>query len=128
MIPPLAKVGRVIVPDLIGFGRSDKPTLPNACRYKSHIRWLRTFIKAMNLFGVSLVCHDWGGLLGLRLLAEAPLLFVRVGAMNTDLPDESAPSQALLDWRRQSQRMESLDVPHLLAGSLRQRKLSDEER
>ena len=68
MIPPLAKVGRVIAPDLVGFGRSDKPVAANAYTYKSHARWLRGFVEALDLKNATMVCQDWGGLLGLRIL------------------------------------------------------------
>ena len=70
MIPPLAEMGRVIVPDLIGFGRSDKPVEPNAYSFKSHVRWMRKWITALNLERITLVCQDWGGSIGLRLLAQ----------------------------------------------------------
>ena len=72
MIPTLAEVGRVIVPDLIGFGRSDKPVNDNAYSYRSHARWLRRFIEQLDLQQITLVCQDWGGLLGLRVLSETP--------------------------------------------------------
>ena len=127
VIPALAKVGRVIVPDLIGFGRSDKPAMPNAYSYKAQVRWLRAFVEAMNLFRVTLVCHDWGGLLGLRLLGEAPLPYVRLVVMNTDLPDGRAASEVFLNWRRELQRRASLDVPQLVGGALSRRKLSEAE-
>src|SRR5712671_4777270 len=65
MIPALAEVGRVIVPDLIGFGRSDKPVAPNAYSYKAHCRWMRAFIAALGLERITLVCQDWGGCIGL---------------------------------------------------------------
>jgi alpha/beta hydrolase fold len=64
MTPTLAAVGRVIVPDLIGFGRSDKPVNDNVYSYRSHARWLRCFIEKLNLQQITLVCQDWGGLLG----------------------------------------------------------------
>jgi pimeloyl-ACP methyl ester carboxylesterase len=61
MIPTLAEAGRVIVPDLIGFGRSDKPVNDNAYSYRSHAHWLRHFIKQLDLWQITLVCQDWGG-------------------------------------------------------------------
>ncbi|MGH2600345.1 MAG: alpha/beta fold hydrolase, partial [Dehalococcoidia bacterium] len=86
MVPPLATAGRAIVPDLIGFGRSDKPRADNAYSYKAHVRWLRRFVVALDLRRVTLVCQDWGGLLGLRVLAQMPERFARLVAMNTGLP------------------------------------------
>ncbi|MBI1789244.1 MAG: alpha/beta fold hydrolase [Acidobacteria bacterium] len=127
MIPPLAAAGRVIVPDLIGFGRSDKPAAPNAYSYKSHVRWLRAFLDALDLRRITLVCQDWGGLLGLRLLAQQPERFARVVAMNTGLPDGRGMPGAFLKWRRFSQRVEALDVPRLIQNTLKRRPLSEAE-
>jgi haloalkane dehalogenase len=127
MIPPLAGQGRVIAPDLIGFGRSDKPVAANAYTYKSHVRWLRGFIEALDLNRITLVCHDWGGLLGLRVLSQIPGRFRSVVAMNTDLPDGGDPGEAFLKWRRYSQRVPSLDVARLLRGSVEKRELTDAE-
>jgi haloalkane dehalogenase len=127
MTRPLAAVGRVIVPDLIGFGRSDKPVAVNAYSYKSHVRWLRGFIRALNLERITLVCQDWGGLLGLRALAEMPERFARLVAMNTGLPDGRGFSEAFIEWRRFSQRVEALELPHLMRRSLKQRTLTEAE-
>lgn len=127
MIPPLARQGRVIVPDLIGFGRSDKPAAANAYSYKAHARWLRAFVAALDLRNITLVCQDWGGLLGMRVLAQVPERFARVVAMNTGLPDGRGRSEAFLKWRRFSQRVEALDVPQLMRGALRKRVLTDAE-
>jgi haloalkane dehalogenase len=126
MIPPLADVGWVIVPDLIGFGRSDKPEADNAYSYKAHVRWLRKFVEALALQRITLVCQDWGGLLGLRLLAHMPERFVRLVAMNTGLPDGSPLGDAFLHWRRFAQRQRALDVPALMRRTVR-RSLSDGE-
>jgi haloalkane dehalogenase len=127
MIPPLAARGRVIAPDFIGFGRSDKPVAANAYTYRSHVRWLRGFIEALDLTRITLVCHDWGGLLGLRVLSQIPERFTRVVAINTDIPDGREPSAAFLRWRRYSQRVPSLDVAQLMRGAVKKRQLSDSE-
>ena len=100
MIPVLSRVGRVIAPDLIGFGRSDKPVAANAYSYKSHARWMRGFLAALNLEKITLVCQDWGGLIGLRVLSQVPERFARLVAMNTGLPIGAAPAEAFLKWRR----------------------------
>ena len=113
MIPALSAIGRVLAPDLIGFGRSDKPILPNAYTYKSHVRWLRAFIRALDLERITLVCQDWGGLLGLRVLAETPDRFARVVAMNTVLPDGRPPADAFLQVPRSAMRKAALAVPAL---------------
>lgn len=119
MIPPLAGLGRVIVPDLIGFGRSDKPVATNAFTYKSHARWLRKFLDALDLKNITLVCQDWGGLLGLRVLSQRPERFARVVAMNTGIPDGKGASPAFYKWRAFSQRVDMLDLPQLMKNSLR---------
>ena len=127
MIPALAQAGRVIAPDLIGFGRSDKPVADNAYTYKSQARWLRGFIEALNLDRITLVCQDWGGLLGLRVLSQMPERFAHMVAMNTAIPDGGEPSDAFMKWLRFSQRVPSLDVPRLMRSTLKKRQLSDAE-
>ena len=127
MIPPLAAVGRVIAPDLIGFGRSDKPIATNAYTYKSHARWLRGFIEALDLRKITMVCQDWGGLLGLRILAQQPQRFSRLVAMNTGISPGGPHGEAFYKWRRFSQRVESIDVPALLRNTLKKRRLTDAE-
>ena len=118
MVPPLARVGRAVVPDLIGFGRSDKPRASNAYSYRAHVRWLRKFIEALDLRRITLVCQDWGGLLGLRVLAQMPDRFARVVAMNTGLPYGHARTPAFLKWRRYSQNVDYLDVAKLMRSPL----------
>ena len=127
MIPPLGAAGRVLAPDLIGFGRSDKPVATNAYSYKSHTRWLRSFIEALDLNKITMVCQDWGGSLGLRILAEQPHRFARLVAMNTGISIGDPRSEAFYRWRRFSQRVESLDVPTLMRSTLKKRQLSDQE-
>lgn len=127
MIPPLAEENRVVVPDLVGFGRSDKPVAANAYSYKAHVRWMRKFIETLDLARITLVCQDWGGLIGLRLLSQIPDRFARLVATHTDIPDGSGMSQAFSIWRRASQHMSGLDVPRLMANSLQRAKLSDAE-
>jgi haloalkane dehalogenase len=89
MVPVLVEAGfRCVVPDLVGFGRSDKPAAVEDYTYARHVEWLRSVLfDALDLTDVTLVCQDWGGLLGLRLLAEQPDRFARVCAANTGLPD-----------------------------------------
>ena len=86
MIPLLTAGGyRVIVPDLIGFGRSDKPTSRSDYTYAAHVGWLSCFV--LDLTDITLVCQDWGGLLGLRVVAAYPERFARVVTANAGLPD-----------------------------------------
>jgi haloalkane dehalogenase len=127
MIPPLAGAGRVIAPDLVGFGRSDKPLADNAYSYRAHVRWLRKFVESLDLQRITLVCQDWGGLIGLRLLAQAPQRIARLVAMNTGIPDGRDPGEAFLSWRRVAQPQRSLDVPALMKWAVRSRSLSDGE-
>ena len=87
MIPLVVAAGyRVIVPDLIGFGRSDKPTEQSDYSHSRHIFWVDSLLKQLQLKDMVLVCQDWGGLIGLRLVAEQPELFAGVVAANTMLP------------------------------------------
>ena len=98
MIPLLTAAGyRVIAPDLIGFGKSDKPTDRGSYTYANHVFWLTGLIESLDLTDITLVCQDWGGLIGLRVVAESSDRFARVVAANTglpdakDIPDEMAP-------------------------------------
>lgn len=95
MIPPLAKAGlRVIAPDLIGFGKSDKPVIKSEYSYEGHVTWMRHFIEALNLSGITLFCQDWGSLIGLRVAAENEHRFARIALGNGGLPtgDETTPT------------------------------------
>lgn len=127
MIAPLAEMGRVIVPDLIGFGRSDKPVPDNAYSYRSHARWLRRFIEALDLRRIVLVCQDWGGLLGLRAMAAMPERFARLVAMNTGMPEGRGLGEGFLRWRRFALRQKELDAGAIVRMTLRKRTLTDAE-
>ena len=73
MIPPLTEAGyRCIAPDLVGFGRSDKPTDRSSYTYDNHVRWMTSFLDALDLPAVTLFAQDWGGLIGLRIVAYDP--------------------------------------------------------
>jgi haloalkane dehalogenase len=89
MIQVLLDAGfRVVAPDLVGFGRSDKPARDEDYTYARHVEWMRSALfDACDLRDVTLVCQDWGGLIGLRLAAENPDRFARICAANTGLPD-----------------------------------------
>lgn len=86
MIPPLTERHRVIVPDLIGFGRSDKLVRRRDYSYQMHVDVITAFIKKINLHKITLFCQDWGGLIGLRVAAENQERFDRIIASNTALP------------------------------------------
>jgi len=87
MIPTLSEVGRVLAPDLVGFGRSDKWDSQDAYTYESMYETVETFVSELDLQNVTLVCQDWGGLLGLPVAANNPERFARLVPMNTGLPD-----------------------------------------
>jgi haloalkane dehalogenase len=117
VIPVLAAAGlRAIAPDLVGFGRSDKPAEQAAHTYAHHVEWLReALFDALDLRGVTLVGQDWGGLLGLRLVAEHPDRFARVVAANTALPTGDHPmSEAFLAWQRFAAGTRRFDVGRVL--------------
>jgi len=105
MIPLLTAAGlRAVAPDLIGFGRSDKPAQREAYTYQRHVDWMRDFLLALELKDIALVCQDWGGLIGLRLVAEEGDRFARVVAANTFLPTGDVPAgPAFLAWQKYSQ-------------------------
>ncbi|MGD8510181.1 MAG: haloalkane dehalogenase [Gammaproteobacteria bacterium] len=101
MIPVFAAAGfRSLAPDLVGFGRSDKPAAVGDYSYAAHVSWTRTWIEALDLREITLVCQDWGSLIGLRLAAEHPDRFSRIVVANGFLPvaDRPAPLAFRL-WR-----------------------------
>ena len=88
MIPVFVEAGfRVIAPDFVGFGRSDKPTEMADYSYARHVEWMSAWLEGLDLRGINLFCQDWGGLIGLRLVTAFPERFARVVAANTGLPD-----------------------------------------
>ena len=89
---------RAVAPDFIGFGRSDKPAARADYRYDGFVDWLRQFIEALDLTRITLVCQDWGGPIGLRVLSELPQRFVAVLAANTILPNCEPPPRGIADW------------------------------
>ena len=101
MIPLFTQAGyRALAPDLIGFGRSDKPTRISDYSYQTHLDWLGQWIEAMDLRDITLVCQDWGSLLGLRLAAENPERFRAIVVGNGMLPtgDQKVPKAFQL-WK-----------------------------
>lgn len=87
MIPPVAAAGcRVLAPDLIGFGKSDKPAAIGDYSYQRHVDWIAGFLRALDLQGITLFCQDWGSLIGLRVAAENPERFARIMVANGFLP------------------------------------------
>ena len=94
MVPPLAAAGfRVIAPDLVGFGRSDKPTRLEDYTYARHVAWMSECLTGLDLGEVTLFCQDWGSLIGLRLVAAFPERFSHVVLANGGLPTGMIPQQ-----------------------------------
>jgi haloalkane dehalogenase len=119
MVPVLVAAGhRVVAPDLIGFGRSDKPAERGDYTYQRHVDWMAGFLGALDLRAVTLVCQDWGGLIGLRLVAEHAERFGSVVAANTFLPTgDQDPGPAFRAWQRFSQETPLFDVGKIIAGA-----------
>lgn len=120
MIPPLVSAGhRVIAPDLVGFGRSDKPTDRTAHSYANHVEWMRALLlDHLDLADVTMFCQDWGGLIGLRLLAEHPEQFAGAVVANTGMPtgDQTMP-EAFQQWQRFSQTVEVFPIGTMVQGA-----------
>jgi len=119
MIPVLLGAGlRAVAPDLVGFGRSDKPAERSDYTYQRHVDWMRAFVRGLGLRSVTLFAQDWGGLIGLRLVAEDPDRFSRVVAANTFLPTGDEPLGAAFDaWRRFSQEVPVFPTGRILQGA-----------
>ena len=109
MIPVITGAGhRVVAPDLVGFGRSDKPAARTDYTFARHVEWMRALLfDALGLSAVTLVGQDWGGIIGLRLVGEHPERFARVVAANTSLPTGDRPmGEAFSAWQRFSQEVD----------------------
>ena len=119
MIPPLVAAGhRVVAPDLVGFGRSDKPTEMGDYTYARHVRWMeQLLVDHLDLRDITYFGQDWGGLVGLRLVAAHPDRFARVVVGNTGLPTgHGQPSEAFLNWQHFSQTTEHFPVGAIING------------
>lgn len=118
MIPVFAAAGfRAVAPDLVGFGRSDKPTKREDYTCQRHVHWMTALVEKLDLKRITLVCQDWGGLIGLRIAAEHPDRFVGCVAANTGLPTGDGPvSDAFMAWRRFSQETPTFPVGQIIAG------------
>jgi haloalkane dehalogenase len=101
MIPPLVAGGhRVVAPDFIGFGRSDKPARAEDYSFEKHVGWLLQFFEQMEFAGIDAYLFDWGGFFGLRIAGERPGIFARIALSNTQLPIGDAPGREwFIDWR-----------------------------
>ena len=112
MIRPLTAAGRVVAPDLLGFGRSDKPTDPAFYTYDRHVSAVAAFVRELDLSKVTLVVHDWAGAIGLRVAVEDEPRFARVVVLNTGLFSGSPrwPTPGFMEWRNFAERA-GLELP-----------------
>lgn len=119
MIPVFVQSGfRVLAPDLIGFGKSSKPVEQSDYSYALHIDWMSTWLEHLDLQDINLFCQDWGGLIGLRLLAKYPDRFARAVAANTMLPTgDHATPDAFFQWQTYSKTVDILPVGKILQSS-----------
>lgn len=116
MIPALvAKGHRAVAPDLVGFGKSDKPSAQDDYTYERHVKWMGDWLGATGLTGITLFCQDWGGLIGLRLVAAFPDRFARVVVANTGLPVGTGWSEAFKQWLDFSQSVPELPVGDIVS-------------
>ena len=128
MIPHVAKAGfRVLVPDLIGFGKSDKPALRENYSYAGQVTWLRNWLEALDLKEITLVCQDWGSLFGLRLAAEISERFAGILLSNGGLPTGTGMSAAFRLWRAFSRYSPWFPTSRIVQGGTK-RRLSPAER
>lgn len=119
IIPQLSNAGyRVIAPDLVGFGKSDKPTEQSDYTYARHVTWMESLlIDELDLTNLILFGQDWGGLVGLRLLAAHPDRFVGAVLSNTSLPTgHGTPSDAFLSWQKFSREADEFPIGAIING------------
>ena len=118
MIPIFVEAGyRAIAPDLVGFGKSDKPAEMTDYSYANHVEWIEKWLLSLDLKNITLVCQDWGGLIGLRLAAKYPDRFKRITAANTFLPiGKGKPSEAFLQWQAYSQNSPKFNIGKIING------------
>lgn len=115
MIPVFAQAGhRVVAPDLLGFGRSDKPVDDAVYTFHFHRNMLMAFIAALDLSNVALVCQDWGGILGLTIPPDMPERFTRLVVMNTTIPVGEPVSDGFDSWRAFNRSRPDLDIAALI--------------
>jgi haloalkane dehalogenase len=117
MIPILVEAGnRVVVPDLVGFGRSDKPTQRSDYTFQRFVDWMQSWLDQVDLKRITFVGQDWGGVIGLRLVAGNPDRFARVVVANTGLPTgDGQISEAFLAWRKFSIEVPDFNVGQIIA-------------
>jgi haloalkane dehalogenase len=117
MIPVFVDAGyRAVVPDMFGFGRSDKPSSQDDYTYQFHVDTVNALVEQLDLRRITLICQDWGGLIGLRLAAEHEDRFSRIVAANTFLPTgDLPPGEAFLRWQQFSQTSPVFDIGRVIS-------------
>lgn len=116
-IPDLVARGhRAVAPDLIGFGKSDKPAARSDYTYERHVAWMSDWLTVLDLTDITLFCQDWGGLIGLRLVAASPDLFARLVVANTGLPVGTGSSEGFDAWLAFSQNVPQFPVGFIVNG------------
>ena len=118
MVEPFVSAGyRVVAPDLPGFGKSDKPSKRADYSYARHVAWMQDWLRQLDLQRIILICQDWGGLIGMRLVADNPDRFSRIVTSNTMMPTgDQNPGEAFLKWQKFSQ-----EVPVFPTGQILQK-------
>ncbi len=118
MVPILVNAGyRCLAPDLIGFGRSDKLASRDDYSYQFHVDVMNEFLRKLNLNNATLFGQDWGGLIGLRVLADNPENFSRLIVANTGLPTgDHQPSEGFLKWKHYAETVENFHVGGIIKG------------
>jgi haloalkane dehalogenase len=128
MIAKLAANGhRAIAPDLVGFGRSDKPAARTDYTYERHVAWMSAWLVKQDLRNITLFCQDWGGLIGLRLVAAFPERFARVVVANTGLPVGDAMGPGFAAWLKFSQEVPTFPTGFIIQGAVA-RTMTDAEK
>ena len=115
MIPVFTGTGaRVVAPDWLGFGKSDKPVEDDVYTYNFHRNMLLEFIKRLDLANITLVCQDWGGILGLSVPMDMPARFKRLIVMNTALPVGKSAGEGFEAWKAYNRTQPDMDVAGLM--------------
>jgi haloalkane dehalogenase len=128
MIPGLVAAGhRCVAPDLVGFGRSDKPGDQDDYSYQGHVDWMReALFDRLDLRDITLFGQDWGGLIGLRLVSAEPNRFARVVVANTGLPTgDGKPTEAFLNWQNFAATTDHFPVGAIISGGCANRLADD---
>jgi len=127
MIGPVVAAGyRVIAPDLIGFGKSDKPAAQGDYSYARHVGWMRSWVEQLDLNNITLACQDWGSLVGLRLVAEMPDRFAAIALSNGGLPEGGKAPLAFAIWRAFSKWSPKFPIGKIVSAGTRRGLSADE--